>query len=193
MRPARVLRQGTSTASSIGKASMSARNPMTGPLPTPRIVPTTPWPPIPVATSMPHAFSRSATTGRGARHVEAELGMGMQVAADGGQFGMEGRDRLEGGHGGAPGLRDPARGLPARLNRRPFQRKPGRRPETRMSLKWLGLIPWIALLVGMPIVNRVEPFVFGLPLPLAWSTVCTILSVLVLALIYRLDPANRTP
>ena len=62
-----------------------------------------------------------------------------------------------------------------------------------MSLKWLGLIPWLALLGGMPFLNHVEPFVLGLPLPLAWATACTLLSSAVLALVYFLDPANRAP
>jgi hypothetical protein len=60
-----------------------------------------------------------------------------------------------------------------------------------MSLKWLGLIPWVVLLVGMPFVNQVQPFVLGLPLPLAFSVGCTLLSAAILALIYTLDPANR--
>ena len=62
-----------------------------------------------------------------------------------------------------------------------------------MSLKWLGLVPWLALLVGMPFVNRVEPFILGLPLPLAWATGCTVLSAATLLVVYRLDPANRAP
>ena len=60
-----------------------------------------------------------------------------------------------------------------------------------MSLKWLGVIPWVLLLGGMPFVNHVEPFVLGLPLPLAFSMGCTLFSAAVLALIYHLDPANQ--
>lgn len=59
-----------------------------------------------------------------------------------------------------------------------------------MSLKWLGVIPWAVLLGGMPFFNHVEPFVLGLPLPLAFATGCTLLSAAVLFLVYRLDPAN---
>ena len=60
-----------------------------------------------------------------------------------------------------------------------------------MTLKWLGAIPWIAVLLGMPFVNRVEPFMLGLPLPLFWAVSCTLLSAIVLAVVYVLDPANR--
>ena len=60
-----------------------------------------------------------------------------------------------------------------------------------MSLKWLALIPWIVLLVGMPFFNQLEPFVLGLPLPLAFSVGCILLTTATLALIYTLDPANR--
>ena len=62
-----------------------------------------------------------------------------------------------------------------------------------MSLKWLALFPWIVLLVGMPFVNQVEPLVLGLPLPLAFSVGCILLTAATLALIYKLDPANRAP
>ncbi len=59
-----------------------------------------------------------------------------------------------------------------------------------MSLKWLGAIPWFATLAGTPFVNQAEPFVLGLPLPLAWVTGCIVLTTAMLALTYRLDPAN---
>ena len=61
-----------------------------------------------------------------------------------------------------------------------------------VTLKWLGAIPWIAVLCGMPFANSVKPFVFGLPLPLFWAVVCTLLSAIVLAIIHALDPVNRT-
>ncbi len=62
-----------------------------------------------------------------------------------------------------------------------------------MSLKWLGLIPFIALLVGMPLLNHPEPFVLGLPLPLAWATFCSLLTTATLALVFALDPKNSAP
>ena len=62
-----------------------------------------------------------------------------------------------------------------------------------MGLKMLGAVPWIAMLAGMPFANRVEPFVLGLPLPLAWAVGCTLLSAATLFVVFRLDPANRAP
>ncbi len=62
-----------------------------------------------------------------------------------------------------------------------------------LALKWLGLVPAVALFAGMPFLNSAEPQVLGLPLPLAWATGCTLLTAAVLALVYALDPANRTP
>ena len=61
-----------------------------------------------------------------------------------------------------------------------------------MSLKWLGALVWLVLLVGMPFANRVEPFVLGFPFALAYGVACTLLSAALLALIYALDPANRS-
>lgn len=58
-------------------------------------------------------------------------------------------------------------------------------------LKLIGTIPWLAMLVGMPFVNRSGVFVLGLPLPLAWTAGCTLLAAATLALVFALDPANR--
>lgn len=57
----------------------------------------------------------------------------------------------------------------------------------------LAAIPFLGFLVGPVFVNRVQPFVFGLPLLLAWSVGCVLLSSAVMALVYHLDPANREP
>ena len=60
-----------------------------------------------------------------------------------------------------------------------------------MGLKLLGALPWVVLLVGMPLMNRVEPYVLGLPLPLAFAVGCTLLSVMVLLVVFALDNRNR--
>ena len=55
----------------------------------------------------------------------------------------------------------------------------------------LAVLPFIGILVGVPFVNRVEPLVLGMPLALAWIVIWIVLSAVIMALIYRMDPANR--
>jgi tellurite resistance protein TehA-like permease len=59
--------------------------------------------------------------------------------------------------------------------------------------KWLAALPFLGLLVGPIFLNRVTPFIFGLPLLLAWIVLWLLLTPLVMAIVYRLDPANRPP
>ncbi len=49
------------------------------------------------------------------------------------------------------------------------------------------------MLIGPFVLNRVEPFVFGLPLLLAWLVLCVLATSGVMALIYWTDPQNREP
>jgi hypothetical protein len=42
------------------------------------------------------------------------------------------------------------------------------------NLRWLAALPFLGILVGPFFLNRVEPFVFGLPLLLAWLVFCVI-------------------
>ncbi|MEX3931851.1 DUF3311 domain-containing protein [Paraburkholderia phymatum] len=60
-----------------------------------------------------------------------------------------------------------------------------------MSFRLLAVLPFIGILLGVPFVNRVEPLVLGMPLVLAWIVAWVVLSSLIMAIIYRLDPANR--
>lgn len=60
-----------------------------------------------------------------------------------------------------------------------------------MLLRLLALIPILAILGGVDLVNQFHPTVLGLPLVLAWQVGCVILTALVMALIYKLDPANK--
>ncbi|MGH7626948.1 MAG: DUF3311 domain-containing protein [Gemmatimonadaceae bacterium] len=53
--------------------------------------------------------------------------------------------------------------------------------------RWLALVPAIGMLGGVPFVNRVEPWVFGLPLLLAWVLVWVLLTSATMWLIYVLD------
>ncbi|HEV3044361.1 MAG TPA: DUF3311 domain-containing protein [Roseiarcus sp.] len=57
-------------------------------------------------------------------------------------------------------------------------------------VKWLAVLPFLAMLVGTAFVNTVEPLVFGLPLVLAWLVIWVVLTAAIMALIFYSDPAN---
>jgi xanthosine utilization system XapX-like protein len=57
----------------------------------------------------------------------------------------------------------------------------------------LALLPFLGILVGAPLLNRVTPLVLGLPFLLAWLLLWIVLTSLVMAIIYFTDPANRSP
>ncbi|MGD0421252.1 MAG: DUF3311 domain-containing protein [Xanthobacteraceae bacterium] len=59
------------------------------------------------------------------------------------------------------------------------------------SVRALALLPFLALLIGPFFVNRVTPYVFGMPLLLAWLVAWILLTAAIMAVIFRLDPANR--
>ena len=55
----------------------------------------------------------------------------------------------------------------------------------------LSLLPFIGILAFLPLVNRVEPFVLGMPFNMFWMVMWTILSSVILSIMYKLDPRNR--
>lgn len=60
-----------------------------------------------------------------------------------------------------------------------------------LSIRILAALPFLGVLVGAWFFNRVTPLVLGLPLLLAWLVLWLLLTSAIMALIYRLDPANR--
>lgn len=60
-----------------------------------------------------------------------------------------------------------------------------------MLLRVLAALPFVGILLGVPFVNRVEPLVLGMPFVLAWIVMWVVLSSIIMAVIYRLDPTNR--
>jgi hypothetical protein len=59
------------------------------------------------------------------------------------------------------------------------------------NVRWLAVIPFLALIVGPFFVNRATPLVAGLPFLLAWIVAWILITVAILAVIYAADPANR--
>ncbi|WP_134700980.1 DUF3311 domain-containing protein [Ammoniphilus sp. YIM 78166] len=55
----------------------------------------------------------------------------------------------------------------------------------------LTLLPFVGMLGLLPQVNKLEPFVLGLPFNMFWIVLWVVLTSVILAIIYRLDPANR--
>ncbi|ANB75954.1 DUF3311 domain-containing protein [Paraburkholderia phytofirmans] len=60
-----------------------------------------------------------------------------------------------------------------------------------MLLRVLAALPFVGILLGVPLVNRVEPLVLGMPFVLAWIVMWVVLSSIIMAIVYRLDPSNR--
>ncbi|MGH8162573.1 MAG: DUF3311 domain-containing protein [Gammaproteobacteria bacterium] len=57
----------------------------------------------------------------------------------------------------------------------------------------LGLLPFVGILAGVFFANRITPFVLGLPFLLFWIVAWTILTAILMALVYFLDPEARKP
>lgn len=55
----------------------------------------------------------------------------------------------------------------------------------------LAALPFLGILVGVAFVNRVEPFVLGMPFILFWIVMWVVLTSIIMAVVYRLDPTNR--
>lgn len=61
------------------------------------------------------------------------------------------------------------------------------------TIRSLALLPFLGILVGVPLLNRVAPLVLGLPFLLAWLLLWIVLTSAIMAIIYLIDPANRSP
>jgi uncharacterized protein DUF3311 len=58
-------------------------------------------------------------------------------------------------------------------------------------VKYLAALPFLGILVGVPLLNQVEPLILGLPLVLAWIVLWIVLTAVIMTIIYICDPANR--
>jgi hypothetical protein len=59
------------------------------------------------------------------------------------------------------------------------------------SIRWIAVVPFLALIVGPFFVNRATPLILGLPFLLAWIVAWVLLTSLIMAVIYATDQANR--
>jgi hypothetical protein len=59
------------------------------------------------------------------------------------------------------------------------------------NIKLLLLLPFIGVLIFLPAVNKVEPYVLGLPFLLFWIVFWMVLSSVILTIVYSLDPDNK--
>ena len=55
----------------------------------------------------------------------------------------------------------------------------------------LAALPFIGILLGVGFANRVEPVVLGMPFILFWIVMWVVLTSIIMAVVYRLDPSNR--
>ena len=55
----------------------------------------------------------------------------------------------------------------------------------------LTLIPFIGILGFLPFVNKIEPYVLGMPFYMFWMAMWVVLTSVTLAIMYKLDPRNR--
>ncbi|MGI8909086.1 MAG: DUF3311 domain-containing protein [Rubrobacteraceae bacterium] len=58
-------------------------------------------------------------------------------------------------------------------------------------IRLLGLIPFVMLVFAAPFVNTVEPRILHLPFFLAWITIWTILTPVVMLIMYKGDKRRR--
>jgi hypothetical protein len=58
-------------------------------------------------------------------------------------------------------------------------------------VRYLAVLPFLAMLIGPFFVNWVTPTILGLPFLLAWLVAWILLTAAIMAVIFRLDPANR--
>ncbi|MFP7732256.1 DUF3311 domain-containing protein [Priestia aryabhattai] len=55
----------------------------------------------------------------------------------------------------------------------------------------LSLLPFIGILGFLPFVNKVTPFILGMPFFLFWIVMWVVLTSFIMAIVYKMDPANE--
>ena len=68
----------------------------------------------------------------------------------------------------------------------------GMKKGTRIAVA-LGAIPFITMVFALPLVNRIEPIILGLPFLLFWLLAWVVLTPVILALAYKLEKKYNPP
>ncbi|MGF6950628.1 pilus assembly protein TadC [Neobacillus sp. B4I6] len=55
----------------------------------------------------------------------------------------------------------------------------------------IAIIPFIGLLGGIPFVNKVTPYVFGMPFVLFYIVLWVVITSGIMAIVFKMDPANK--
>lgn len=55
----------------------------------------------------------------------------------------------------------------------------------------LALLPFLGILGGISFANKVTPYIMGMPFILFWIVVWVVLTSGIMAIIFKLDPANK--
>lgn len=61
----------------------------------------------------------------------------------------------------------------------------------RTLVRCLAAIPFVGMLIGPILHNKVYPLILGMPFPLGWVTVWVVLTAVIMGIVYAIDPANR--
>lgn len=59
------------------------------------------------------------------------------------------------------------------------------------GIHFLSMLPFIGMLGFLPLVNRVEPYVLGMPFIMFWVVLWAMLTSVTMAIVFRLDPSNK--
>ncbi|MBE7105451.1 DUF3311 domain-containing protein [Bacillus cereus] len=58
-------------------------------------------------------------------------------------------------------------------------------------IHWLSCIPFLGFIVGALFTNKVTPYVFGMPFFHFWIVLWSLITTVILAIIYIIDPINQ--
>lgn len=59
-------------------------------------------------------------------------------------------------------------------------------------IRLLAVVPFVGIFIGPIVHNQVHPLILGMPFPLGWVTVWVVLISVIMAIVYVIDPANKS-